>query len=484
MTTPVEHSVALIEELCIGCTACVKACPTEAIRVRENKARIMEERCIDCGVCITTCPVHAKVAYTNLIHDIYKYRYRIVLVPPEIFGQFPDELSPESILFGIKKLGFHEVHELSPWMERVSAVQRLYFGRNSKKVKRPLISFLCPAVVRLIAVRFPSLIDNVIPIRTPMGAAAKWLSENKPKELGLRRGEIGIFLLTPCPAQMTRIKNPLTDKIRYLDGAISISDVFGDIFAAAQKMRKDSTPEFKSRKAGLLWGVIGGESRALELDNVIWVDGMDHVVKILEAAENGKLFQFDFLECRACTGGCVGGPLMVENVFLAANRLQRLARRVGEGEGVGEERTSREFDFFKTDRGLSARPIDALAANPVEAIEKMRERKQVLAVLPKIDCGACGAPSCEALAEDVIQGRAKLTDCIFVLFEQARAMSKRVFEWTDQLPASLRPESEKLKAVEKIPLSESPEGVGKGRDEKDAGGKESKDEEGGKERGR
>ncbi|HDH97087.1 MAG TPA: 4Fe-4S dicluster domain-containing protein, partial [Proteobacteria bacterium] len=235
MTAPIEHSVALIEELCIGCTACVKACPTEAIRVRESKARIMEERCIDCGVCITTCPVHAKVAYTNLIHDIYKYRYRIALVPPEIFGQFPDELSPSSILFGIRKLGFHEVHELAPWMERVSAVQRLYFDRNGKRLKRPQISLLCPAVVRLIAVRFTSLLDNVISIRPPISAAAKWLTENKPKELGLRREEIGIFFLTPCPAQMTRVKNPLTDRVRYLDGAISISDVYGDIFAAAQK---------------------------------------------------------------------------------------------------------------------------------------------------------------------------------------------------------------------------------------------------------
>ena len=51
------HSVDLLEDVCTGCTACIKACPMEAIRIREGKARIIERRCIDCGVCIATCPV-------------------------------------------------------------------------------------------------------------------------------------------------------------------------------------------------------------------------------------------------------------------------------------------------------------------------------------------------------------------------------------------------------------------------------------------
>lgn len=452
MTAPTEHSVALIEEVCIGCTACVRACPTEAIRVRAGKARITEERCVDCGVCIMTCPVHAKIAYTDLIHSIYRYKYRIAIVLPEIFSQFPLEMPPQNVLFGIKKLGFDEIHELGPWAEKITVAQRFYFKQHDKTIKRPLISFYCPAVVRLIAVRFPTLVEHLIPIRTPLGAMAKWLSLNKPRELNLKREEIGIFLITPCPAQMTRVKNPLTDKQRYLDGAISIADVYADVLEAAQKMKRESTEEFKSRRRGLMWGVISGEARMLRLNNVIWVDGMDHVVKILEAVENGKLYQFDFLECRACTGGCVGGPLMVENPFLARNRLERLAKKVGEGEPVNEEEILNDIEFYKPDSSLQARPIDALATNPMEAVRKMKERKQILDALPQIDCGACGAPNCRALAEDVVQGKAKVTDCIFVLFEQARVMSKRIFEWTNQLPVSLRPKAEKIKAIEKIPL--------------------------------
>ena len=35
------HSVTLNKDLCHGCITCVKRCPTEAIRVRDGKARIL-----------------------------------------------------------------------------------------------------------------------------------------------------------------------------------------------------------------------------------------------------------------------------------------------------------------------------------------------------------------------------------------------------------------------------------------------------------
>ena len=41
------HSVTLDEEKCKGCINCIKRCPTEAIRVRNGKAKIITERCID-----------------------------------------------------------------------------------------------------------------------------------------------------------------------------------------------------------------------------------------------------------------------------------------------------------------------------------------------------------------------------------------------------------------------------------------------------
>jgi Na+-translocating ferredoxin:NAD+ oxidoreductase RNF subunit RnfB len=34
--------------------------------------------------------------------------------------------------------------------------------------------------------------------------------------------------------------------------------------------------------------------------------------------------------------------------------------------------------------------------------------------LPGFDCGACGAPECRYLAEDIVKGKATISHCVFV----------------------------------------------------------------------
>ena len=82
------HSVVLEEDKCCGCTNCIKRCPTEAIRVRDGKAHIITERCIDCGECIRVCPHHAKKARSDSIEEIEKFKYKIAIPAPALFGQF------------------------------------------------------------------------------------------------------------------------------------------------------------------------------------------------------------------------------------------------------------------------------------------------------------------------------------------------------------------------------------------------------------
>src|SRR6056297_1671171 len=97
------HSVTLDEEKCKGCTNCIKRCPTEAIRVRDGKARIINERCIDCGECIRVCPQHAKKAITDSYEMLKNFEYTVALPAPSFYAQFDAKYSRNKILTALKK---------------------------------------------------------------------------------------------------------------------------------------------------------------------------------------------------------------------------------------------------------------------------------------------------------------------------------------------------------------------------------------------
>ena len=155
------HSVRLDADKCQGCTNCVKRCPTQAIRVRNKKAYIISDRCIDCGECIRLCPHHAKYAVTESFNELIKYKYRIALPAPALYGQFNNLENVDYVLTGLKKMGFDMIFEVSKCAELISSATRIMM--EADELKRPVISSACPAVVRLIRTRFTNLIPNPLP---------------------------------------------------------------------------------------------------------------------------------------------------------------------------------------------------------------------------------------------------------------------------------------------------------------------------------
>ena len=431
------HSVTLDREKCKGCTNCIKRCPTEAIRVREGKAHILEERCIDCGECIRICPNQAKVAVTDRLVQCAEFRHNVSLVAPSFLGQFGRDVDPERILQGFLRLGFDGVEEVALGADHVAAAIRRYF--NQFPVPRPLLSSACPAVVRLIQVRFPSLVDQIIPLHPPIDAAAILARKAARDRTGLSDEQIGVWFITPCPAKMTAIRQPVGLVRSEVTGAFSMTDIYGAILSVLP--RSGGRGGWRRASArGIGWGRAGGENESIGDGALLAVDGIHNVIAVLEEVVRDRLRDLDYLELQACVGGCVGGPLAPENPFLAKRNLhaltERLTRTTPEpavdlvGASILEDRLIMR-------EAIAPRPILQLDEDPAIAIVKAEQLERVVQQLPGLDCGSCGSPHCRSLAEDIVRGVAFETDCVFKLREQVHYLAKEMLELAQKLPPSM-----------------------------------------------
>lgn len=195
------HSVTLDRDLCHGCINCVKRCPTEAIRVRDGKAKILSDRCIDCGECIRICPHHAKKPIFDPLSVMDQYEYTVALPAPSLYGQFNNLDDVEIILRALIDMGFDDIFEVSRAAELVSDATRKMLSEG--QLPRPVISSACPAVVRLIRVRFPDLIRHILPLQAPVEVAARLAKKEAMERTGLPAEKIGCIFISPCAAKVT-----------------------------------------------------------------------------------------------------------------------------------------------------------------------------------------------------------------------------------------------------------------------------------------
>lgn len=418
------HSVILDEEKCKGCTNCIKNCPTEAIRVREGKARILTDRCLDCGECIRICENHAKIAVGDSLEDLTGYKYRIALPAPSLYGQFRSGVMPGRVNTALLRIGFNEVYEVAYAAEFTTYAIRKYISERLKSRDResfPLISSSCPAVVRLIQLRFPGLIPNIVPIDPPYVTAAKMFYRNRFHLLGIPKEKVGLFFITPCPAKITEVKNKAEEDDYWVDGAIPISSIFGELKHSLNTLPLDDSI-LRTTGVGIGWARSGGENVAIKIENAMSVDGIHNVVNLLEEIEMNKLPEIDYIEAMACPEGCVGGALTVENPFVARVGIRKLAEQFKDNELRPEVlklgRSLASESFFDNKEQLAAKLALQLDKDLGVAIKKMEKIEEIITTLPGLDCGACGSPTCRSLAEDIVQEQAQLTDCIILLRDE------------------------------------------------------------------
>jgi len=423
-----RHALEIRADVCVGCSHCIRVCPTEALRVVRGKAMLFSDWCVDCGECFRVCPSRAIRIADDDINQIFRYKHRILLIPAIFFGQFENKISMETITGLLYEMGFTEVCAVEQGADVLKSELIHYVDTHPK----PVISSFCPAVIRIIQVRFPALVDHIMQLIPPLEITARFymrLFEDK----GIPPEDLGIFYVTPCAAKIAAIKDPVGGYTSPIHGVINMDQLYNKVYLAYKNKRSgfDSGAVIPVNSAlsstGVRWTTTGGEARHIK-GRALAIDGMPNVIEFLEKLENEdkEIKDVDFLELRVCDESCAGGILTCGNRFLTVERLKQMEDVLPQ-KHLYDEKYRKLCSAYIPMQPIEPRSMIKYDANIKIALEKMEKARQLKELLPSIDCGACGAPSCEALAEDIVCRNASINACIFMKtrFEKQGSLSQQ-----------------------------------------------------------
>ena len=413
------HPIFFDPRLCRGHRSCLRACPTQAVRIRSGRAKKIADLCIDCGECIKVCERHAVRSVTHSMRRLSRFDCAVAVPSVALYTQL--DAPPSVVHRALTRCGFSAVASISSACDEASVAIGLYVTEHRDRY--PLLASDCPTVVRLVQARYPSLVDRLLPLLPPRELAGRAAREQLMASTGLAPHRIGVIYITPCPSKMVSILEHPGMRHSHLDAAVSIAELFPAMLSAARRPEGEEGPSDEPETAGgLRWAWVGGRSDWLSEENSLSVAGLGNVIRILDDLEKGRLTDYALISPAACIEGCVSGPLTVEDPYVARARAIHLTRTLAD---VPPDRTAIEARYragdYLNELPLEQRPPRLVPNGMDKAIARMRERELLFADLPGIDCGACGAPSCAAFADDVASGAADRLDCIFLRGDGARS---------------------------------------------------------------
>lgn len=366
-----RHSLQIVPEKCLACHQCLPACPTQAVRVFRGIPHVLEYLCVDCAACVAACPTGAlKVAGSTV--EFEPSAHLTLIATPPVLSQFGAGVSPARALEELEALGFSRVVLTTAWEE---ALRRAVLAQAKKSDQLlPLISPVCSAVVNLVETKFPSLMPYLAPYLSPIEAACADL-HGQP-----------VIAVISCECQRTAV---LSGDLEPKPGVLLPTEI---VAALKPRLRREVEAGDGGRNAII--------KKRREEETILCVSGIRHVMDLLERIEDGLVDDVSVVEAYACEEAGFGSPLLSESPALARHRWE-MWPIPGKG---GARAVPRKKPY-------EARPGLRLDDDMVKAIQMLRRIDALKHELPGHDCGQCGAPTCGALAEDIVLGRAAPNAC-------------------------------------------------------------------------
>jgi two-component system NtrC family sensor kinase len=418
---------------CRLCGRCVRDCPTNALMVEQRKVVRIESRCILCGSCYKYCPHGAVQTQTGVKKalDGLDAENKIIACLDPTFPAVLDVGTPGQLVMALKKLGFQEVWESALGGDLISREYRKWLWGNSKT---SYISSFCPSVVLYVEKFAPQLVDQLLPVVSPMVATGKAIKK-------LRGEETKVVFIGSCISRIYERLIPEFEGI--VDCVLTYHDIRDILDDKGIDREAQEESEFDGPQPGLgrVLSVSGGMSKCIgfeqdlvNLDNVITA-GSKSVIRAIQQLQDGAI-RPKFLDVLFCQG-CIDGPIVDKNISGPSRKQIVVDFFEYQNEEVWEGDKEVASKLMSMDLGRNFSVQDISLPEPKE-----EEIQSVLAKLGKtspnrnLDCGACGFSTCREKAIAVVQGLAEKEMCMHYLLTQSRRLYSRLEKSHQELKIS------------------------------------------------
>lgn len=433
------------KEKCVGCNACVRACPAAEANIaridESGQLRIVinDEKCIKCGACIKACS-HGARSYKDdmeqFLQDVADGKEVAMIAAPSIKIAFDGNW--RHALQWLRNQGVKKIYDVGYGADICTWAHLRYMEAHPDK---KVISQPCAAVVNYILRHRPELIPSLSPIQSPMMCIAIYMR----KVLGFK-GKIAA--ISPCIAKIDEFRE--TGMIDYNVTMEHLKKYFEEKGVELPKVKIYSEFEFDEQQGleGSIYSKPGGLMKNLLIHapemEIITSEGnrlYDDLDSYLDQPKESLPTVFDVLNCE---NGCNGGPATGVNYQRFAmndimHDVERYARKVRKANVTkkGEDKQFAEFDrilnlndFIRT---YESQKVDEKVITEKEIDQAFEMLGKHSKIERNFDCHACGYKSCREMAIALARGINEKENCHEYMMAMIRRERQRVSEVNNEV---------------------------------------------------
>lgn len=424
--------LSLKKSNCKNCYKCIRHCPVKSIRFSGNQAHIVGNECILCGQCFVVCPQDAK----QIVDSTEKARVLIQSGAPVYASLAPafaanyEGIGIRGMRRALQALGFADAEETAIGATLVKTEYNRLLREEQRDI---LISSCCHSANLLIQKYFPQELPCLANVLSPMLAHGQDIKRRHP--------EARTVFIGPCVAKK--------DEAEYYAGPIDAVLTFEELSAwmaregVIPERDAEVTPESRARLFPIAGGIIDTMGEKVPGYTYLTVDGVENCIAALEDIRRGSIHRC-FIEMSACSGSCIGGPVMekfhrspVRDYMAVSGYAGRADFAVSPTE---PEELHKEMTFIGRKLPM---PEEAQIAEALRQMGKTRKEDE-------LNCGSCGYDTCREKAIAIIQGKADLTMCLPFLKDKAETLSGTI---VDNSPNALMVLNEQLEVQQINPAA-------------------------------